>query len=54
MKNGRTGQTARPIMLELPTTLVLGAGASKPYRFPTGAELREDGMATVRHFQPFG
>jgi hypothetical protein len=28
-------------MITKPTTLILGAGASKPFGFPTGAELRE-------------
>lgn len=29
-------------MITIPTTLVLGAGASKPYGFPTGRELRAE------------
>ena len=29
-------------MIERPTTLVLGAGASQPYQFPLGAKLRRD------------
>ncbi len=34
-------------MIETPTLFVLGAGASKPYGYPTGPELRSE---IVRHF----
>jgi len=29
-------------MIDTPTLFILGAGASKPYGYPTGAELRTD------------
>ena len=29
-------------MITIPTVFILGAGASKSYGFPTGAELRKD------------
>jgi hypothetical protein len=35
-------------MIETPTVFVLGAGASSPYGFPTGAGLRADIIKTIR------
>ena len=31
-------------MIDTPVVLVLGAGASRPYGFPLGTELREDAL----------
>lgn len=39
-------------MIEIPTLLILGAGASKPYGYPTGLELTKlivDDLAEIEH-----
>lgn len=43
-------------MITVPTTLVLGAGASKPYGFPSGYELRQllCNPSNIRGLQNFG
>ena len=35
-------------MIKTPTALILGAGASKPFGFPTGHELKESIVANIR------
>ena len=39
-------------MIETPTLFVLGAGASKPYGYPTGPELRSEIVPTLFHGFP--
>ena len=36
-------------MIERPTVLILGAGASKPYGFPTGEKLLRDIVDIFKH-----
>ena len=40
-------------MIEIPTVLILGAGASKPYDYPLGIELKDEIIKKLDHMNHF-